>query len=598
MACVKKKSPFLRRLRLHNGAWSDRERDLSAEGTGYSLGSDARLPWDSVERSTLILGRLQMNEKSIAPPPPSERLYAPQILLAFMPPSQGHRRVALSVILILSIAFVVTAPFLYFQLPRVNAFIPAFETAVFICNLITATLIFAGYAISRSRALLVLATGYLFVALIVVPHALTFPEAFAPSGLLGAGAQSAAWLYVVWHVGFALFVIGYALLRDLDRKPPEYKGPAAGTIGPVVAIVITLVCGMTWVITARESYLPRIAGADVSFMGRHAPGIGMSMLVALALVILWRKQRSVLDLWLIVVMFALLFEVGRLVGGSVRFSLGWYASRVYSLATATTILMVLLSQTTTIYARLATAVMRQRHERDSRHMTMDSVVASIAHEVNQPLTAMVTNANAGLRWLTNETPNLDKARANMKNIVGAGHRASEVIGSIREMFKKGYQEKAPFDVNALIRDVLQLVLSELRASQIAVQTTLDDTLPNVRCNRVQLQQVILNLIMNAVDAMNSVTSRQRVLRLRSTIDGSDGVLVSVEDSGPGIDPKNIDRIFDSFFTTKSQGTGLGLFLCRSIVEDHGGRIWATSSGPDHGALFNVVLPAVNKHSTK
>jgi two-component system sensor histidine kinase/response regulator len=131
-----------------------------------------------------------------------------------MAPSQGHRRVALSVILILFIAFVVTAPFLYFQLPRVNAFIPAFETAVSICNLITATLIFAGYAISRSRSLLVLATGYLFVALIVVPHALTFPEAFAPSGLLGAGAQSAAWLYVVWHVGFALFVIGYALLRD------------------------------------------------------------------------------------------------------------------------------------------------------------------------------------------------------------------------------------------------------------------------------------------------------------------------------------------------------------------------------------------------
>jgi signal transduction histidine kinase len=358
--------------------------------------------------------------------------------------------------------------------------------------------------------------------------------------------------------------------------------------------VIAVVCGMTWVITAPESYLPRIVGADLSFMGHHAPGIGMSMVVALALVMLWRKQRSVLDLWLIVVMFAPLFEVGRLVGGSVRFSLGWYASRVYSLATATTILMVLLSQTTTIYARLAAAVIRQRHEYDSRRMTMDSAVASIAHEVNQPLTAMVTNANAGLRWLTNETPNLDKARANMKNIVSAGHRASEVIGSIREMFKKGDQESAPFDVNALIRNVLALVLSELRASQIAVQTTLDDTLPNVRCNRVQLQQVILNLIMNAVDAMNSVKTRQRVLRLRSAIDGSDDVLVSVEDSGPGIDPKNINRIFDSFFTTKSQGMGLGLFLCRSIIEDHGGRIWATSSGPDHGAVFNVVLPVVDK----
>src|SRR6266702_1785636 len=215
-----------------------------------------------------------MNEKGpdLSRESTSTAFYEPQILLAFMPPSQRQRRIARAIVLVLFIAFVVTAPLLYFQLPRVNAFIPAFETAVFVCNLITATLIFAGYAISRSRSLLVLATGYLFVALIVVPHALAFPEAFAPSGLLGAGAQSAAWLYVVWHVGFALFVIGYALLRDFDRKPPEYKGPAAGTIGSVVAIVIALVCGMTWVITAPESYLPRIVGADLSFMGRHAPG--------------------------------------------------------------------------------------------------------------------------------------------------------------------------------------------------------------------------------------------------------------------------------------------------------------------------------------
>jgi signal transduction histidine kinase len=535
-----------------------------------------------------------MNEKSIDPPreAPSERLYAPQILLAFMPPSQEQRRVALAIVLILSIVLITTAPFVYYPLPQVNAFIPAFDTAVFICDLITASLLFAQYTITRSRSLLVLASGYLFTALIVIPHALSSLGAFAPTDLLDPRSQSTVWLYAVWHFGFALSVLGYVLLKDIDPGTTKYQGSAVGAIGSTVAIVIALVCGLSWVITAQEEYLPRIIGTDLTFMGRHGPGIGMVLVGGLATALLWRRQRSVLDLWLMVVMFAFLFEIGRLVvGGPARFSLGFYASRIYSLATATTVLLLFLSETTTIYARLATAVMRQRHERDSRDMTMDSVVASIAHEVNQPLTAMVTNASAGLRWLTNETPNLDKARANMKSIVSAGHRASEVIGSIRQMFKKGDQEKAPLDVNALIRDVLALVLSELRANQIAVQTTLDDTLPNVRCNRVQLQQVILNLIMNAVDAMNSVTSRQRVLRLRSAIDGSAGVLVSVEDSGPGIDPKNIDRIFDSFFTTKSQGTGLGLFLCRSIIEDHGGRIWVTSAGPDHGAVFNFVLPA-------
>jgi signal transduction histidine kinase len=534
-----------------------------------------------------------MNEQNTYPSRKvrSATLYDPQILLAFMPPSQGHRRVALAIVLVLSVIFVVTAPFIYYPLPQVNAFIPAFDTAVFICDLITATLLVATYTVSRSRSLLVLASGYLFTALIVIPHALTFLGAFTRTDLLDARSQSTAWLYAVWHIGFALSVLGYVLLKDVDRGVAKYQGSAVSAIGSTVAIVIALVCGLTWVIIVQERYLPRVIGPDLSFIGRHGPGIGMLLVGGLVLALLWRRWHSVLDLWLMVVMFAFLFEVGRLVGGPARFSLGFYASRIYSLTTATTVLLLFLSETTTIYARLATAVMRQRHERDNRHMTMDSVVASIAHEVNQPLTAMVTNANAGLRWLTNETPNLDRARASMENIVSAGHRASEVIGSIRVMFKKGDQEKAPFDINALIRDVLALARGELQANQIAVQTTLDETLPNIRGNRVQLQQVILNLVTNAVDAMSSVTSRQRVLRLKSVNSGSDGVLVSVEDSGPGIDPKDIDRIFDSFYSTKSQGMGMGLFICRSIIEDHGGRMWATSD-INHGAVFNILLPDV------
>ena len=175
-------------------------------------------------------------------------------------------------------------------------------------------------------------------------------------------------------------------------------------------------------------------------------------------------------------------------------------------------------------------------------------------------------------------------------MISDGHRAGGVIGSVRAMFKKDSEAKVPLDLNDLIQDVLGPVRGELHAQEIIVQTGLSRPLPLVLGHSGQLQQVILNLVRNAADAMESVSGRARVLRVKSAIYDPDGVLVSVEDSGTGIDPKNIDRIFDSFFTTKSQGMGMGLSICRSIIEAHHGRLWA-SSGIDQGAVFNIQLPA-------
>jgi signal transduction histidine kinase len=229
--------------------------------------------------------------------------------------------------------------------------------------------------------------------------------------------------------------------------------------------------------------------------------------------------------------------------------------------------------------------------RVARATTVGELTASIAHEINQPLGAMVANGNAGLRWLERSTPDVDEARAAFTRIVNDGRRAGEVIESIRAMFKNVDQEKTPIDINRLVRDMLGLMLGELRANHVSVQTKLDDNLPDVRGNRVQLQQVILNLIRNAIEAMNSVTNRARLLRIGSVIHEPDGVLVSVEDSGTGLNPEDTERIFDSFFTTKPQGTGMGLSISRSIIEGHQGRLWA-SSGIDQGAVFSVLLPAV------
>ena len=227
----------------------------------------------------------------------------------------------------------------------------------------------------------------------------------------------------------------------------------------------------------------------------------------------------------------------------------------------------------------------------NRVATAGELTAAIAHEVSQPLAAMLTNANAGLRWLNNKTPDLDEVRAAMNRVVSGGHRASEVIVSIRAMFRKDGHDETAVDLNGIIQDVLGLVHPELQAQGIIVQTGLTKPLPLVLGHSGQLQQVILNLVRNGADAMGSISGRARILRLKTAIHDLDSVQVSVEDSGTGIDPKDIDRIFESFFTTKSQGMGMGLSICRSIIEAHRGRLWA-SPGVTEGSVFNIQLPAI------
>nr|WP_233285367.1 ATP-binding protein [Bradyrhizobium acaciae] len=219
------------------------------------------------------------------------------------------------------------------------------------------------------------------------------------------------------------------------------------------------------------------------------------------------------------------------------------------------------------------------------------MAASIAHEINQPLAAIVTNGNAGLRWLSNpRADHLEQVRAALERVVREGNRASQIINGIRAMFQSDTREKAPLDVNQLIREVLAILDSELRSDQVLVQTELmPDPLP-VFADRVQLQQVVANLIANAIEAMSTVNGRARTLRVGSAIGQPDSILISVEDSGPGIDQENLGRIFHPFFTTKPQGMGMGLAICRSIVESHHGSLSA-SPGHPHGAVFRVVLPS-------
>jgi signal transduction histidine kinase len=223
----------------------------------------------------------------------------------------------------------------------------------------------------------------------------------------------------------------------------------------------------------------------------------------------------------------------------------------------------------------------------NRMATAGELSAAIAHEIRQPITGMVTMANAALRWLSRESPDVGRARDAMNKVVAAGHQAGDVITNVRGLFGKDTQKKIPTDLNTLIQSVLKVVSLDLRKHSIESQLTLGEQLPPVIANEVQLQQVILNLVMNAIESMDS--AEPRVLAIKSEKTEYNDVCVSIADTGSGIDRANLKRVFEPMFTTKAHGMGMGLSICKSIIENHKGRIWVTAGAP-RGSIFHFELP--------
>jgi PAS domain S-box-containing protein len=234
--------------------------------------------------------------------------------------------------------------------------------------------------------------------------------------------------------------------------------------------------------------------------------------------------------------------------------------------------------------------------RITRMTTLGELTASIAHEVNQPLAAVVANAEACLRWLDRATPDHDAVRRSVEWLIDDSHRASEVIRRVRALARKSDTEKVRLNVNDVIRETVRLMQREVFSHRVSLRVELTSALPAILGDRVQLQQVIINLVMNGIEAMQSVTDRPRELLIRSGQDEEQLVFVSVTDYGVGISAENADRLFNAFFTTKSSGMGMGLSICRSIMEVHGGRLWASANIP-HGATFQFTLPVIADHAS-
>jgi len=396
---------------------------------------------------------------------------------------------------------------------------------------------------------------------------------------------------VISHAGFPLFVIAYTLLKRADSIQGFSQGSIRVAILASVGLVAAFVCSATALVTVGGEVMPAVLLDDVRTSNLvYYVNVPITALVALALVLVWLRLRSMLDLWLAVVMFAYAIEAAlQLLPVPTRFSVGWYAGRVCGLLSGSLVLLILLIEITKLYGQLLQAVLAQHREREARLMTGDAVSASIAHEIKQPLGAIVTNAYAGLNWLKRGQPDLDAVKEALQGIVTDGRRAGHVIDGIRTLFKKDPRTRTSLDINDVIQEALAIVRDNLQTYRVAVQVDPNERLPRIRGEQVQLQQVLVNLITNAIDSMTA-TDGERVLSIRTEVHHSGCVMVSVEDTGKGLEPSTVDRIFNPMFTTKTRGMGMGLSICRSIIEAHEGQLWVTAE-PARGAIFHFTVPA-------
>jgi signal transduction histidine kinase len=520
------------------------------------------------------------------------------IFLSTLPAGATERRLALAVVLLSAGLFVGMAPFAKLPLAQAWAFLPVYQSALVINDLITAVLLFGQFAILRARTLLLLGAAYLFSALMAVAHALSFPGLFTPTGLLGAGAQTTAWLYFLWHAGFPLLIIAYALLKTESAGRPQ--GGAAPAILATAVAVAAVVCGLTLFTTAGHDVLPAIMQGNRDAPAKVVVATGSWMLSLVAIVVLWRRRpRSVLDLWLMVVMFVWVFDIALAsVLNAGRFDLGWYAGRVYGLLAASFVLIVLLLENNVLYARLAEAHAGERRERrrveekTAELMIVNKELDAFSHSVSHDLRAPLRAVDGYARMLEEDhAAHLNaEARRLLGVLRGGAERMGRMIEDLLEFSRLGRHPLRTQTVQ--LNELVARIVDELRpgCAGRSVEFAIGE-LGVAQADPALLKHALANLIANAVKYTRK--KEHAVIEVgRREADG--GIVYYVKDNGAGFDMRYADKLFGVFQrlhrADEFEGTGVGLSIVRRITERHGGRIWAEAK-PGQGATFHFTLRA-------
>ena len=520
--------------------------------------------------------------------------------LATLPPGRDDRRRALAVVLVSALVFVLLAPFAKVRLAPVPAFIPIYESALVVFDLITAVLLFGQYGFLRSPALLVLAGGYLFTAGMTVAHALTFPGLFAPGGLLGAGPQSTAWLYMFWHGGFPLVVIAYARLKGATAPPAGPVRRVRPVILGCVAVVLAVVGALTALATGGDTLPAIMQGHGYTPLMRTVVTSTWALSVV-ALAALWRRRPyTVLDLWLMVVMCVWIFDIAlSAVLNAGRFDVGFYAGRIYGLLAASFVLVVLLLEHGKLYMRVVEtnrALAREVAERGraqaeaaAANRAKSDFLSRMSHELRTPL-----NAILGFGQLLERRGGDERERESVQQILQAGRHLLRLINEVLDIARIEAGRMAlslePVHVHEAVTRVLDLARPLAAARGIAMATSDPSTLDRyVMADAQRLQQVLLNLVSNAIKY-----NREGGVLTVAADDRADGrVRLTVSDTGPGIPPELRPRLFTPFERLGAgdgvEGTGLGLALSRRLMELMGGAI-GVDSDVGEGSRFWIELP--------
>ncbi|MBR0811038.1 MASE4 domain-containing protein [Bradyrhizobium diazoefficiens] len=516
------------------------------------------------------------------------------LVISSMPPTRQQQVAASAAAIILLVIAVLVAPFAHLQLARLDVFVPVLQTVLSLVDLLTAILLFAQYAIQPHRALLAVGSAYIFSGAMAFLQTLTFPGGYGPAGVIGDGNNSPAWFFVLWHTTFPLCIMAYAFLKD--EKPASRIAPAK-SLAMTICGVVAAIAVLAWLVTANVALLPPFYTGSITQQTRlgNQINVALCLLGAITLAVLFVRRRTILDLWLMVTLLAWIpnFLVAA-VASSVRFSLGWYAARGFALVASSLLLSVLLTETALLYSRLASALTMLRRERGNRLMSIDAATAAIAHEIRSPLASIPLNVEAARLQLGMEPPDVANVDVILQDIETASLRVNATISSVRELFKGSVTVTTAIHVETVALQVLRLLEHELQLHKIQVAANFFTPGHYVHADPTQVQQVILNLVKNAIEAMSPASGR-RELTLSSRSERGSALLI-VQDTGPGVAPADQERIFEPFFTTRPNGMGLGLAVCRTLLERAGGKLVLARSGPE-GSIFEVSLPlAKNEHS--